>query len=205
MLSSPMPGWARRKVMSKKMPRFESGKPVSASSLNQMSEAIEKINKPDCVEDNTPTYWEVEAKKAFAERDEAKRNLREVAPTVAANEWRKQFYKDVQLPVEPISINFFLDLIEDAEKENKTIGRIDAPPELLKVMRNFGRSVFDCEARYDLLKETGFVGQLLLVPPIYVYLNNRLSGKVRLYLEKINYREYEFPVEPLTFPKPKTQ
>lgn len=155
--------------MSNKMPRFESGKPLSVSSLNQMSEAIEKISN-DVTEDK---------------------------PTITADEWRKQFYKDIELPIEPFGVNFFLDIIRDAEKENKTITRIDAPPDLLKIMRNFGRSLFSDNDNLCSYKGTGLVGQLLLTPTIDVYLNNRLGGKIRVYLEKVDYREYEFPLIPL--------
>ena len=168
-----------------KMPRFEDGKPLSASKLNKLSEAIEE----------STTYWKAEAERAFAERDAAKRRLREAVPSVAAEEWRKQFFKDIELPeVMPTSVDFFLGLLESVEKENKTITRIDVPAELLRALRGFGRTVFDSATGW-FFRDTGLVGTLNLITPVDIYLNNALGGKARLYLEKVGYREYEFPAE----------
>ena len=201
--------------MGKKLPRFEDGKPLSASKLNQIAETDEveclpRIVIPETIRTASPDeqidHWQAEAKKAFAERDALKAKLREAAPSVAAEDWRKQFFKDIDPSTEAFPthcpIDFFLFHLEAAEKEGKTITRIDAPAELLKIIRKLGATMnlVDASGRTG-YTDSGFVGTLNLPTPIDIYLNNSLGGKVRLYLEKVGYREYDYPVNPKDEPK----
>lgn len=146
-------------------------------------------------------HWEREAKKAFAERDELKKRLREASGAIGADEWRRQFVKDIDPATDPWDTNnlgeFFHRYLESIEKENRTIVRMDVPADLLAMMRKLGRGIFDSNTAIG-YRDTGLVGVLNLITPIEVYLNNSLGGKARFYLEKVGYREYDYPAAPVS-------
>ena len=142
-------------------------------------------------------YWEAEAKKAFKERDELKHELREVAPSIAAEEWRKQFTREIDwkdLLIEDneylhVSIDKVLDLIESIEKENKIIVRIDASASFIKVLKKSGDNCFRTTGK--MLQKDGLIGTFMT--SIDIFLNNSKEDKITLFLEDVNYREYDFP------------
>lgn len=244
----------------KKLPRFEEGKPLSASALNQVAAAAEKalclvgtIAKDDlghewarrgdgarpyiclncgslsgtegalkecvpcpCLE--PVEYWKDEAKKAFAERDEAKRLLKEAKPTIAVDEWRKQFqyetsWESLCVTLEPkfegwgalrLVPDRLLAVVEAIEKEDKIVARMDAPAEFIRTLRAAGKDVFVPVGAWS---GEGKVGILQLGVNVDVHLNNALpSGTMRLFLEHCEYKEFQFPAAPPTvhgFPIPK--
>ena len=185
-------------------------------SLEQDDPPPEKADPDEHKRTKFEVYWEVEAKKAFAERDELKRKLREAAPSVAAEEHRKQFIRDIEWKTvelgkfkgitscdgerftscdgERFSLPQFYALLETIERTGKTVLRMDCPAEFITALRGLGTSLFDSSTLRE-FSQNGIMGSLHIPahPGIDIFLNNKMKDKIRLFLEDVGYREYEFP------------
>jgi very-short-patch-repair endonuclease/predicted RNA-binding Zn-ribbon protein involved in translation (DUF1610 family) len=168
-------------------------------------EPVKTFGQADCskaVWGEVAEHWKAEAKKAFSERDELKRKLREAKPALAEDEWRSQFQKDVPWgPLcysgEPLHLvpDCLLRVVEGIENKDKAVARIDAPAEFVRILRSAGRDVFVPVGAWIGSAQVGILQLGVNVP---VHLNNTFDkGDIRLFLQNYEYKEFQFPIAPL--------
>ena len=165
--------------------------------------------------------WRTIAKKAFEQRDEAKRKLREaeekldeVQKKVAAGEEISAMERALTIDLsianlitmegdaanELFALHVFLAEFEQIEAANKMVVRIDAPAKAFKTFRHWGQSVF-CPSTSRLVAQEGEMGVLAVPYGIPVHLNNRIKSEgieepvLRFYLGKIPFKKHEFVQE----------